>query len=90
MTFNKKAKKGEIIGKVKADRDKPRAFEVAGLWAGRFTLDTDPAEITRAYIGENMTVAMGGEAGERRKYSTTHYQSSAFPGIWMRSLTQAS
>lgn len=90
MTFNKKARKGEISGKVKAYRDKRRAFEDAGLWTGRFSLDTDPAEITRAYIAENMTVATGGEAGKPKPYPTTHYQSSAFPELWIKASTQAS
>ena len=71
-------------------RDRRRAFEEAGLWAGRFTLGTDPAEVTRAFIAEGMTVATGVRDGKVIPFSPSYYQSSAFPQLWVRSPTQAS
>lgn len=90
MSFNKKAKKPEIVGKVKDYRKRRQSFENEGLYDGRFSLATDTAEITRAFISTYMAVATRGENGSQAPYPTSHYQTSAFPSLWIRSPTQAS
>lgn len=90
MSFNKTAAKPEILSKMKAYREARRAFAEQGLRAERFTLATDPGEITRAFIAEHLTVAIRGKEPDAKPFAVSPYQSSAFPQIWIASPTQAS
>ncbi len=87
MTFDKKAKKPDILRKVK-DYHKDRwTFYNEGMYDGRFTEDSDPAVVTKAYIAAKMTVATNSFGGP---FPIVNFHGSAFPQLWMRSPTQSS
>lgn len=89
MTFNKRATKPEILGKVKSYRKDWKQFYNDGMYEGRFDPDTDAGTITRAFIADGMTTAT--KAGARKRpFPISNYQIPAFPLLWLRSPTQAS
>ena len=89
MSFNKNAKKPEILRKVKEYRDQRWNFRNFGMYDGRFTLETDPQFITREYIRENMSTAVKPGKVEV-PYPNSNYRVPMFPKLWIRSPTQAS
>lgn len=89
MTFNKKAKKPDILRKVNAYRENRWEFHDNGMHDGRFTLETDQEAVTKAFIADRLKNAVS-----RRRNATpfphSNYQVPLFPKIWIKSPTQAS
>lgn len=88
--FNKKAKKPEILRKVKDYRKAWRKFYDDGLYDGRFTLDQDIQEITLAYIADNMTAAVKSGGKNGRPYPGSNFSQAFMPALWLRAPTQSS
>lgn len=88
--FNKKAKKTEILSKVKTYRDAWKKFYDEGLYDGRFTLDQDLRDVTLAYIADNMTAAVKPHGNGVRPYPGSNFSQGFMPALWVRSPTQAS
>lgn len=87
MTFDKKAKKPDILRKVKGYRKDRWQFYNDGMYDGRFTEKTKPAVVTKAYIAATMTVATSPAGGP---FPISNFHGSAFPQLWLRAPTQSS
>ena len=89
MTFNKKAIKPEIVGKVRKYRGDRRHFHNDGMYEGHFDPETDAETVSQAFIAKHLKVAT--RRGKPPKpFPISNYQVPAFPKIWVRSPTQAS
>lgn len=89
MSFNKKAKKGERLAKVKAYREARDTFRNEGLFDGIFTNTTDDATVTQAFIEKHMKTAV--RSGKTNTpFQISNFTITAFPKIWIQSPTQAS
>lgn len=86
MKFKKKTTKPEKLGKVKAYKKARRQFHNDGMYAGRFSPETDARTVTEAYIADHMTPALRGT----RPYPGSNYQIPVFPKLWVSAPTQAS
>ncbi|MCA1776724.1 MAG: hypothetical protein LC676_14280 [Loktanella sp.] len=89
MTFNKKAVKPEIVGKVKKYRGDRWQFHNDGMYEGHFDPETDAQTVSQAFIAKHMKVATRGSKS-LEPFPTSNYRIPAFPKIWIRSPTQAS
>ena len=90
MTFNRKAKKPDIIRKVKEYRTAWRKFHNEGMYDGRFDEHQDPAEITKAFIAERMQTATKQAGPKTRPYQIDNFSQGFMPSLWVHSPTQAS
>ena len=89
MTFNKKAKKPEIVRKVNAYRDDRWEFHNSGMYDGLFTSETDDETVTKAFIAARMKNAVPRKKNAKQ-FPHSNYQVPLFPRLWVRSPTQAS
>ncbi|WP_291734429.1 hypothetical protein [Leisingera sp. F5] len=86
MKFKEKTTKPEKLGKVKVYKKSRRQFHNDGMYAGRFSPETDARTVTEAYIADHMAPAMRGT----RPYPGSNYQIPTFPKLWISAPTQAS
>ena len=89
MTFNKKAIKPEIVGKVKKYRGDRRHFHNDGMYEGHFDPETDAETVSQAFIAKHLKVATR-RGTPPKPFPISNYQIPAFPKIWVKSPTQAS
>ncbi|SHF48263.1 hypothetical protein SAMN05444279_1661 [Ruegeria intermedia] len=90
MAFNKKAKKPEILRKVKDYRDQWQKFYNEGLYDKRFDLGQDPQEITKAFIAEKMKTAVRTGSKGDRPFPISNFEQAFMPSLWVQTPTQAS
>lgn len=78
MTFDKKAKKPDILRKVKDYHRDRWTFYNEAMYDGLFTEDTDPAIVTKAFIAAKMSVATSSSGGP---FPIVNFHGSAFPQL---------
>lgn len=81
MKFKKMTTKPEKLGKVKANKKDRRQFHNDGMYAGRFSLETDARTVTEAYIADHMVPALRGTG----PYPGSNHQVPVFPKLWVSS-----
>ncbi|MFU8865451.1 MAG: hypothetical protein ACNA7O_16185 [Rhodobacterales bacterium] len=87
MSFNKKAIKPEILGKVKEYRKERSLFHNDAMFEGRFDAETDARTITEAFIAAKMKSATRASGAA---FPISNYKVTSFPLLWVKSSTQAS
>ncbi|MFW8637493.1 hypothetical protein [Cribrihabitans pelagius] len=87
MSFNKKATKPERQRLVNGYRRARKKFRDKGLYDGRFDPDTDEKVITEAFIASGLSTALRGTSSP---FQISNYKIGSFPGLWVKSPTEAS